>query len=235
MIQLQRLLFPLALTATFVGTPAWGQSAPETGGDQVECKSNPVPTIKVGATGLNLNFVSLGQVVTKVWLDPPSKVGLDTDSNLDEGGAEILHLKEIKKLNLPYVAPSKDGSALLSVVTQGQQGKKICAFRIVLEGKTQYSTLNVVTKPAPAPEKTLKISLEQVQAGMMVARSKGLLAQEGELHRRLENFLAIYRRGVSLKEAVAQSQVPVEVIEQLETWGSQRPFMPVVPESTTFL
>lgn len=127
-----------------------------------------IPIIKISyQQGTNLNFLPTGEKIKKVWLDDPSQVTLDFDgpmcahSGLGDGttmedcqnsGANVIHLRRIKKINvpgLPYVS-----NTLLTVITQkGGQGK-LYTFRILYENVPEYHTLAIYPDPPNASKKT---------------------------------------------------------------------------------
>lgn len=106
--------------------------------------------------GTNLSFLPTGETIRKVWLDDPSQVTLDFDGPMcvqfgqqssgtgdcDNSAADVIHLRRIKKLNIPGL-PYKD-STLLTVVTDSQGRRKLYTFRIVYsQGEPVYNTLAV--------------------------------------------------------------------------------------------
>lgn len=215
-----------AVSAALISAPVQAAS--------IQCASNQsgssIPTVTLwSGYGVNLSFLGTGQVVKKAWLDDPSRVTLDTDSSLEKGGAEIIRLRQIKPLNFPKLIGNRKGT-LLSLVTEGGQGKKACDFRIVYSsGTPQYSTLIVQSSSSQPTEKKSTVTPQQVRSGMSVAQAKGLLVQNGPLWQRLQLFLSLYQRGTPAAQAAQQAGVPLAVVEKLGQWGVSQ------PTQTTFL
>ncbi|MBO3461132.1 hypothetical protein G7B40_024090 [Aetokthonos hydrillicola Thurmond2011] len=122
-----------------------------------------LPTIKVWyQQGTNLSFIQAGEVVKKVWLDDPSQVTLDFDGpvcmqfgqqqgsavgDCENSGANVIHLRRIKKLNIPGLT-NTDNQTLLTVVTEGQGKRKVYTFQVLYsDGAPEYKTLAIFGDP----------------------------------------------------------------------------------------
>lgn len=102
-------------------------------------------------TGLNINFIPTGEVVKKVWLDDPSRLGVDFDGilcmaesgNCSDTGATVIHLRRINPIQFPQLP--KTQATLLSAVTQGEGGaKNLYQFHVMYgRGKPQYVSVNI--------------------------------------------------------------------------------------------
>ncbi len=104
--------------------------------------------------GTNLSFIPTGETIKKVWLDDPSQVTLDFDGpmcqfgqdnntgNCENSGANVIHLRRIKKLNIPGL-PNTD-TTLLTVITEGQGRRNLYTFQVNYgDGDPEYKTLAV--------------------------------------------------------------------------------------------
>lgn len=110
------------------------------------------PTLTIWEeTGLNINFIPTGEVVKKVWLDDPSRLGVDFDGilcvaesgNCSDTGATVIHLRRINPIKFPQLP--KTQATLLSVVTQGKDGaKNLYQFHVAYgRGQPQYVAVNI--------------------------------------------------------------------------------------------
>lgn len=125
-----------------------------------------IPTLTIWEeTGLNINFIPTGEVVKKVWLDDPSRLGVDFDGilcvaesgNCSDTGATVIHLRRINPIKFPQLP--KTQATLLSVVTQGEDGaKNLYQFHVAYgQGKPQYVSVNI----APATNFPLSQQLQK--------------------------------------------------------------------------
>ncbi|MBE9018985.1 hypothetical protein IQ272_23105 [Chroococcidiopsidales cyanobacterium LEGE 13417] len=131
-----------------------------------------IPTLTIWEeTGLNINFIPTGEVVKKVWLDDPSRLGVDFDGtlcleaeNCSDAGATVIHLRRINPIKFPQLP--KTQATLLSVVTQGEDGaKNLYQFHIAYgQGKPQYVSVNI----APATNFPLSQQLQKPSTAQAV-------------------------------------------------------------------
>lgn len=127
---------------------------------QAQGLGGAVPTIKVWyQQGTNLSFIPAGETIKKVWLDDPSQVTLDFDGPMcvqfgqnantgdcENSAASVIHLKRIKKLDIPGL-PHTDNT-LLTVITESQSQKRLYTFRVLYqENNPEYNTLAVFADP----------------------------------------------------------------------------------------
>ncbi|MGG6265450.1 hypothetical protein ACQ4M3_05530 [Leptolyngbya sp. AN03gr2] len=105
--------------------------------------------------GLNISFIATGEVVKKAWIDDPSRITLSFDGNLcqaiaqgqecsSESGATVVHLRQIRPINFPDLLSSQSGGTLLTLITEGTEGRKLYQFRVRPVSKEPgYTTLAV--------------------------------------------------------------------------------------------
>ncbi len=126
-----------------------------------------IPIIKVWyQQGTNLSFIPTGEKIKKVWLNDPSQVTIDFDGpmcvqlgqgnrttlgNCQNSGANVIHLRRIKKLDIPGL-PNADNT-LLTVITQRQGETKLYTFRIIYGDIPEYHTL-AIYPDSPSASKT---------------------------------------------------------------------------------
>ena len=128
---------------------------------QAQGLGGAIPMIKVWyKQGTNLSFIHAGETIRKVWLDDPSQVTLDFDGPMcvqfgeerassrdcENSAASVIHLRRIKKLNIPGLPHTNN--TLLTVITEKQGRKRLYAFRVLYgKGRPEYSTLAVFADP----------------------------------------------------------------------------------------
>lgn len=100
--------------------------------------------------GLNISFIETGESIIKAWLDDPSRVAMDLDGK--DGAASVVHLRRIKPdQGLPLMS-SKDGSTLLTVITESDAGRKLYQIKVLpVDGAPDYYALNVGAAPGARP------------------------------------------------------------------------------------
>ncbi|GAB1541319.1 hypothetical protein NUACC21_39900 [Scytonema sp. NUACC21] len=124
---------------------------------QAQGLGGAIPQITVWfQQGTNLSFIQTGETIKKVWLDDPSQVTLDFDGpvcmqfgqqgsetgDCENSAASVIHLRRIKKLDIPGLPNTN--STLLTVVTEKQGQRKLYTFRVIYSnGTPEYNTLAV--------------------------------------------------------------------------------------------
>ena len=123
-----------------------------------------IPVIKVWyQQGTNLSFIPTGERIKKVWLNDPSQVTIDFDGpmcvqlgqgnrttlgNCQNSGANVIHLRRIKKIDIPGLP--EVSNTLLTVITQREGQTKLYTFRILYEDIPKYHTLAIYPDPPSA-------------------------------------------------------------------------------------
>ena len=110
--------------------------------------------------GLVINFLPVGETVVKAWLDDPSRIALSFDgelcqdgANCTNTGANVIHLKQIQPINIPYITHSSTGETLLTLIAQNMEGqRKLYQFTITPTNSVpEYTAINVVPETEYAP------------------------------------------------------------------------------------
>ncbi len=110
--------------------------------------------------GLVINFLPVGETIVKAWLDDPDRIALSFDgelcqdgANCTNTGANVIHLKQIQPLNIPYITHSSTGETLLTLIAQDMEGqRKLYQFTITpTNSAPEYTAINVVPETEYAP------------------------------------------------------------------------------------
>ena len=211
--------------------------------------------------GLNLNLISTGEVVKKAWIDDPSRITLSFDGNLcqpmsdnqpascsDEGGATVVHLRQIKPIDFPALPRSKSGVTLLTLVAEGETGRKLYQFKVApIAGEPKYTTVTIVPNPEKltpvAPARLLSptptaadsktkvdnsqqprqaiINANAASYGLAIARSRRQIMLSKSAEYRTQNAIALISGGKSIESAALDADVPVALLKQLIILGGQ--------------
>ncbi len=161
---MKRIAFLLFLSIGFVPPSALALSARTVSIEDAQGISGSIITLEVApGYGLNINLIPTGEVVKKAWIDDPSRITISFDGNLCQGGTEqqqcnnegatVIHLRQIQPIAFPSLPRSAGGGTLLTLITEGNQGRKIYQFKVMpVSGTPKYTVLNVSSEsPANTP------------------------------------------------------------------------------------
>ncbi|MBD2450504.1 hypothetical protein H6G76_25795 [Nostoc sp. FACHB-152] len=187
--------------------------------------------------GVVVSFYEVGETIQRVWLDDPSQILVDTDGcleginpNCQNSGAGLIHLRRIKKVNIPGLPQTP--STLLTVITQTNTGeRKAYSFRVIASnGTPKYSQVvisndvAVDSKKTPHPQlqpllTTIK-TVNSLRNGMAVAIRKKWLTSNDDLHQRLQKLITYLQQGDDLNAAADKAVVSTQLVNKLITLGS---------------
>ncbi|WGV29074.1 hypothetical protein [Halotia branconii] len=205
---------------------------------QASGESAKLQTINVwNGHGVIISFYEVGETIKRVWLDDPSQILVDTDGclegidqNCQNTGAGLIHLKRIKKVNVPGLPQTL--TTLLTIITQTSDGeRKAYSFRLTTSnGIPKYS--QVVIKSDVAVEEK-KVAIPQLQSlitsskttrnirnGIAVAIRKKWINPKDELHQRLEKFIILLYMGDEISTAADKASVSMELVNKLISLGN---------------
>jgi hypothetical protein len=187
--------------------------------------------------GIVISFYEVNETIKRVWLDDPSQILVDTDGcleginpNCQNPGAGLIHLRRIKKVNIPLLPQTP--STLLTVITQTNTGsRKAYSFRVIASnGTPKYSQvvishdIAVDSKKTPRPQlQSLVIAhqtVSNIRKGMAVAIRKKWLTSNDDLHQRLQKLITYLQQGDDLNAAADKAVVSTQLVNKLITLGS---------------
>ncbi|MBD2254739.1 hypothetical protein [Nostoc parmelioides] len=186
--------------------------------------------------GVNISFYGVGETIQRVWIDDPSQILIDTDgclkgvdSECEQPGAGLIHLRRIKKLSirgLPTVATTH-----LTIITQTATGeRKSYHFKLApSNGKPQYSQIAIINDEPAAlatlpPRRLQPITqtintTRQIRYGVAVAIRNKLLTPSSALHGRIEQLITYLLQGDELSTAANKAVVSMELVNKLIQLG----------------
>ncbi len=174
-------------------------------------------------SGTNLSFIPTGETIQRVWLDDPSRITLDFDAPLCQGGdgrscgkasTSVIHLRRIRPLN--WAGLPQASSTLLTVITEGSAGRQIYQFRVAYgSGTPQYSTLEVRGNSGGS------VRLSHVERGLQVAIAKGLVNSNARMIAKVNQFLTLSRTGMEVSAAAQKSGVSLKLVNKLAELGTR--------------
>ncbi|MGK7947268.1 MAG: hypothetical protein AB4368_00295 [Xenococcaceae cyanobacterium] len=142
-------------------TAAQALSARQISTEQLQGVKGQIISLKLSpGYGLTINFLPVGETIIKAWLDDPSRIALSFDgelcqeqSNCRNTGANVVHLRQIPPIDLPYITHSPTGETLLTLIAQGAQGqRKLYQFTIIPTSLApEFTAINVVPETEYEP------------------------------------------------------------------------------------
>lgn len=181
--------------------------------------------------GVAISFYEIGETINKVWLDDPSQILVDTDGclegldqNCPKGGAGLIHLRRIKRVNIPGLPQTS--TTLLTVITQSSTGeRKAYSFRISPgTGNPKYSQVVITndvaqeqTTPKPQLQSLVKTqqTINQIRSGIVVAIKNKWINYQDELHQRLQKLIGYLQAGDDISTAAHKASVSQDLVNKL--------------------
>ncbi|MGB3656241.1 MAG: hypothetical protein WBA41_34205 [Rivularia sp. (in: cyanobacteria)] len=194
--------------------------------------SSSIPKIELSpGYGVNISFIRSDEIVEKVWLDNPTFASLDVDGCLsvegrecDPQGATVIHLRQIKPLNVRQLPFSN--TSLLTVIAKGQSGRKVYLFKVGMGNTTPtYHTLEIIPDKKISPNTQFNNikninELQLMSRGLKIVNARGLISKESQLWSRIANFLIKVRMGESISSAARKSGISMRLINRLIELGT---------------
>lgn len=147
-------LLPIALS--LIPYSALALSAKTVSVQQAQGTAGSIVTLEVApGYGLNINLIPTGEVVTKAWIDDPSRIVLSFDGNLcqqvgdrqqecKDEGATVVHLRQIQAIAFPNLPRNSNGGTLLTLITESSEGRKLYQFKVIpVSGQPKYTVLSI--------------------------------------------------------------------------------------------
>ena len=130
--------------------------------EQLEGVRGQIISLKLSpGYGLVINFLTVGETIVKAWLDDPSRIALSFDGelcqhhqgNCTNTGANVVHLRQIQPIDLPYITHSPTGETLLTLIVEGAHlQRKVYQFKIIpTDSEPEYTAITVVPETKYSP------------------------------------------------------------------------------------
>lgn len=178
-------------------------------------------------SGTNIDFSGLGESVYRIWLDDPSRITVDTDNDLlDGGGPQVIHLRRIEGVDFAGLPSTTQTLLTVATVNQARQ-TTLYQFPVFYSaGTPAYATIALTLPPTPMAEPRVQVTgtpggatLETLQLGLAASIQEGTIAAGGPLAERVKTFLSLVRNGSAPTEAAATAEIDIRVIEELAARG----------------
>jgi len=173
--------------------------------------------------GINISFVQMQEKIKRIWLDDLSEIVIDVDVALPE--AQIIHLKRIETLPIPFQSRSKLKNTSLTVITD----KNIYQFIIELVDKNFYQTIHIIPQKEPIlelDEKTIA-RLSHVERGLERAIQERRILPNSSLILKVKEFISSARLGKPIPIAAQEQGLYLSFIYELARLGLRPPQFPI--------
>ncbi|MFN6568202.1 hypothetical protein [Dendronalium sp. ChiSLP03b] len=189
--------------------------------------------------GVVISFYEVREKIQRVWLDDPSQILIDTDGclkGIDQDcpnpGAGLIHLRRIKKVNIPGLPQTP--STLLTVITQTESGeRKAYSFRLAASsGSPKYSQVVIINDVVNQDKKVPSLqplvitfkNVRELRNGLNIAIRNKWLRPSDELHQRLQRLITYLQQGMDINTAADKAVVSIQLVHKLTALGSSSPF-----------
>jgi len=179
--------------------------------------------------GVNISFMEVDEKVRRIWLDDLSEIVIDVDVPLPN--AQVIHLKRIAEVTIPFQVRSPIKRTLMTVITD----KNIYQFIIELVSQSSYQTIHII----PENEQTLQIDentiarISHVEKGLEWAIKNKRILENSELVIRVKEFVASVRMGKPIYQAAQEQGLYMSFIYELAKIGLKKhifPFQKINPK-----
>jgi hypothetical protein len=181
-------------------------------------------------SGTNIDFTRTGDQIQRAWVDDPSRVVVDFDAPLCNGGggncsggASFIHLRRATGIHFPNLPETP--STLLTIITRSSHSApRQYLFQVTYgSGTPQYAALAIT--PDSQTLDGVKISGDRtahwndIERGLQRAIAQHLITADSPVIVRVQSFLASVRTGTPLEQASQQAEVPLALLTRLAEMG----------------
>ncbi|MCY6494247.1 hypothetical protein [Leptolyngbya sp. GGD] len=182
--------------------------------------------------GLNISFIQTGELVKKAWIDDPSRITLSFDGTLcqtisqgqecdSDQGASVVHLRQIRPIQFPDLPRSNANGTLLTLITEGSEGRKLYQFRVrPVTREPKYTTIavrpiaNQSLSMANAPEPSSQLFESSETTKSTVKAPVPVIAPLPQIASVRQSAIG---RELSEPEELRSLREPAAIVEQLST------------------
>lgn len=189
-----------------------------------------IPLVVYEGMGATLDFTRTDFTIQRAWLGDPSRLTLDTDIPMEEGGTSIIYLRAIERLNFDGL-PSTATTVLTARIAKGSE-VQLCQLPISYSSEQpQYTSLrlndslslndsNSSTQSSEVSISRLRLRLanmEHVEAGINL--NAITLGEENLVVIQVRNFIQEVRDGKTQQVAAQELDIEWPLIKELERQG----------------
>lgn len=236
---MKKSIFSLLLTTCLsIGTPVLAQTTKVMETYNVDDNATAIAVQVYEGYGLNISFLETEEVITYANLDNPARYSITFDEPLCEakgncqaGQPRLIHLRLIEGVTLPGLTEAPGKRTFLTVKTRDANNRsRLYVIHLsAAKGIPPYHTLSLQSAPKTFSGAKLPVSvpisnlveLTDIAQGLAFAQAEAKLPDNPNLWRQVGDFISLVKEGVPLAEAVEKTGVSLDLIRQLEAWGSE--------------
>ena len=179
-----------------------------------------VPITVYQGMGAVIDFTATNATVQRAWLGDPSRLTLDTDRPMEQGGSSVIYLRTIEALDFEGL-PSTSTTVLTALVS-GQSGiTRTCQFPISYSnGAPEYTSLRLTVQEESeaAPALLATVDINSVEAG--INSNATTLGEDSPVVIQVRDFIEKVREGKVQKIAAQELNIQWTLLEELERQGA---------------
>jgi hypothetical protein len=215
----------------FFVTPLYAQPAILTvSTSQARGTNSRAIEVKVGnGRATAIDFSSLNERITQVFLSDPSNFTYSTDTPLENGQSTTLFIRRIKPLKFPNLTTSSNTN--LFVKTKDNEGQShLYTFNLKkINSSPNYSGIaisnqtpnSVGIEPSIQVDSSRKATISDIETGLIIAIRRGYTPASDPVVAKTREFIALARNtsDKTLIEIAAQTKVSLPLITELGLLG----------------
>lgn len=183
-----------------------------------------IPLVVYEGMGATLDFTSTGFTIQRAWLGDPSRLTLDTDIPMEEGGTSIIYLRAIERLDFDGL-PTTATTVLTTRISNGSD-IRVCQLPISYStGQPDYTSLRLNDSSLTQPEtnvsqllSSLVADIDHVEAGINLNATA--LGDDDPVILKAREFVQKVRDGERQQSVIQQLNIEWKLIKELERQGS---------------
>ena len=183
-----------------------------------------IPLVVYEGMGATLDFTGTEFTIQRAWLGDPSRLTLDTDIPMEEGGTRIIYLRAIERLNFDGL-PATATTVLTTRISNGSD-IRVCQLPIAYSAdQPTYTSLRLENTPRTQSEvsvsrllSSLVADIDDVEAGINL--NAATLGESDPVILQARQFVQKVRGGERQQTAAQELNIEWEIIKKLEEQGS---------------
>ena len=177
-----------------------------------------VPVTVYQGMGAVIDFTETNSTVQRAWLGDPSRLTLDTDRPMEQGGSNVIYLRAIEALNFEGL-PSTSTTVLTALISI-QGSTRTCQFPISYSNASpEYTSLRLTIREEreSAPALLATVDINNVEAG--INSNATTLGENSPVVIQVRDFIRKVRGGKVQRIAAQELNIRWELLEELERQG----------------
>ncbi|MBE9062241.1 hypothetical protein [cf. Phormidesmis sp. LEGE 11477] len=180
-----------------------------------------VPVTVYRGMGAVIDFTETDFVVRRAWLGDPSRLTLDTDRPMEQGGSRVVYLRAIETLDFEGL-PSTSTTVLTAIVSD-LDSERTCQFPISYsDGNPEYTSIRLIDGQerdgGTASPLLATVDINNVEAG--INSNATTLGEDSLIVVQVRSFIDEVRSGKVQRIAAQELDIQWVLLEELERQGA---------------